>query len=141
MLIIRYLLLTAVFLPFILNAEVEENYPVLLDKNQSIPGVIYNLSGDRFISVKNNWLDKTTTLSIFNSNLDKRSLILNKTEIRDLYSEDSFNVAIAASNNRAFLTIFYPDFSVKKIHLLDTNIGLNDKFKILKQINRCLNIL
>ncbi|MCB0701910.1 MAG: PAS domain-containing sensor histidine kinase [Ignavibacteriae bacterium] len=131
MLIIRYLLLTAVFLPFILNAEVEENYPVLLDKNQSIPGVIYNLSGDRFISVKNNWLDKTTTLSIFNSNLDKRSLILNKTEIRDLYSEDSFNVAIAASNNRAFLTIFYPDFSVKKIHLLDTNIGLNDKFKIL----------
>ncbi|MFA7325226.1 MAG: ATP-binding protein [Candidatus Kapaibacterium sp.] len=130
MLFLRFLYLSILLLPGILHANTEDNYHIILEKKQSNPGRIYNLTGDRFIIVKNNWLDKTTTLSIFNSELQKKSLILNNTEIRDLYSKDTIITAIATSKRRAFLTRFDTHFSVSKLFLLDTNTDINDELKI-----------
>lgn len=130
MFLLRFLYLSLLILPSLLYANSEDNYPLILEKKQTNPGKIYNLTGDRFITIKNNWLDKTTTLSIFNSKLQKKSLILNNTEIRDIYSKDSTNTAIATSKRKAFLTRFNSDFSAHKIHLLDTNTDINDVLKI-----------
>jgi len=130
LLFLRFLYLSILLLPGILHANTEDNYHIILEKKQSNPGRIYNLTGDRFIIVKNNWLDKTTTLSIFNSELQKKSLILNNTEIRDLYSKDTIITAIATSKRRAFLTRFDTHFSVSKLFLLDTNTDINDELKI-----------
>jgi len=127
----RFLYLSILLLPGFLYANSEENYPITLEKKHSIPGKLYNITGDNFVAVKNNWLDKTATLTIFNSELQKKSLILNNTEIRDLYSKDTINAAIATSKRRAFLTRFNNNFSVRKIYLLDTNSDVNDKLKIL----------
>jgi len=127
---IRFLYLFCLLLPSLLHANSEDNYPIILEKKQTNPGKIYNLSRDGFIIIKNNWLDKTTTLSIFNSELQKKSLILNNTEIRDFYSKDTINAAIATSKRRAFLTRFDPHFSVEKLFLLDTNTDVNDNLKI-----------
>lgn len=128
--LVRFLYLFCILLPSIIIANSEDNYPILLEKKQTNPGKIYNLTGDGFVVVKNNWLDKTTTLSVFNSELQKKSLILNNTEIRDLYSNDSLTSAIATSKRRAFLTKFDSYFSVSKIFLLDTITDINDKLKI-----------
>lgn len=130
MFLLRFLYLSLLLLPSILLANTEDNYPIMLEKKQTNPGKIYNLTGDRFIIIKNNWLDKTTTLSIFNSELQKRSLILNNTEIRDFYSKDTLLAAIATSKRRAFLTRFDTHFSVSKLFLLDTNTDINDELKI-----------
>lgn len=130
MFLLRFLYLSLLLLPSILLANTEDNYPIMLEKKQTNPGKIYNLTGDRFILIKNNWLDKTTTLSIFNSELQKRSLILNNTEIRDFYSKDTLLAAIATSKRRAFLTRFDTHFSVSKLFLLDTNTDINDELKI-----------
>lgn len=131
MFLIRFLYLSLLILPGLLYANSEDNYPIILEKKQTNPGKLYNLTGDKFITVKNNWLDKTSTLSIFDSNLQKKSLILNNTEIRDFYAKDTISAAIATSKRRAFLTRFNSDFSVRKIHLLDTNTEINDELKIL----------
>ena len=130
MFLIRFLYLSLLLLPSILRANTEDNYPIILEKKQTNPGKIYNLTGDRFIIVKNNWLDKTTTLSVFNTELQKKSLVLNNTEIRDLYSKDTIIAAIATSKRRAFLTRFDSHFSVNKLFLLDTNTDVNDELKI-----------
>lgn len=118
------------FNTFILIANDESIYPIKLEKKLEISGELYELPNNEIISIKNNWLDKTTTLSIFDSSLNKKSLILNNTEIRDLFVRDSNIAAIANSQRRAFLTTFNDDFTIKKIHLLDTNTNIDDKFQI-----------
>lgn len=115
---------------FFLIANDESIYPIKLEKKIEIPGELYELPNNELISIKNNWLDKTTTLSIFDSTLTKKSLILNNTEIREFYTNNSTISAIANSKRRAFLTIFNNDFTINKIHLLDTNSYIDDKYKI-----------
>lgn len=125
------LLLVLYFLfSYISSANIENNYPVLLDKKIELSGELYKLPHNQLVSIKNNWLDKTATISIFDSLLSKRSLILNNTEIRDLYVEHTLITAIANSKKRAFITKFDSLFSIQKIFLLDTNSNPNDIFVI-----------
>lgn len=129
---IRLILFLIISFSYSLFANTENNYPIKLEKKVTIPGLVYKLSGNNFVVIKNNWLDKTTTISMFDDDLEKKSLILNNTEISDLYSKDSNIISIATSKRRAFLSKFNPDFTVNKIHLLDTNFNVTDNFKIQK---------
>lgn len=118
-----------------LFADTEGNYPIKLEKKFSLSGRAYKLNQNNFVVVNNNWLDKTTTISILDSELEKKSLILNNTEIRDLFVDDSLIVSVAISNRRAFLTTFNSDFTVNKIFLLDTNISVTDNLQVHESHN------
>lgn len=124
-----------ILLSYSLSANTEDNYPTQLEKKITVPGVCYYIFDHDIVTIKNNWLDKTTTISIFDKDLEKKSLILNNTEIRDFYSIDSNIIAIATSKRRAFLTKFNPDFTVKKIYLLDTNFNISDNYKIHRYLD------
>jgi len=93
-------------------------------------GTIYPSKTSEFIVIQNNWLENTSTVNLFDKKLDKKSLILNNTEIRDLYQTDSTIAGLVISNNRSFLTLFNNDYSVSELHLLDTISSVNDKFRI-----------
>jgi signal transduction histidine kinase len=94
------------------------------------PGKIFTADTSKFVVIQNNWLENTATVNIFNNELEKKSLILNNTEIRDLFCTDSSYASLVVSNNRPFLTLLNDDYSVKELHLLDTLSSVNDNFKI-----------
>ncbi len=93
-------------------------------------GTIYPSNNSEFIVIQNNWLENTSTVNLFDKKLDKKSLILNNTEIRDLYQTDSTIAGLVISNNRSFLTLFNDGYSVRELHLLDTLSSVNDEFRI-----------
>ncbi|MFN3196723.1 MAG: sensor histidine kinase [Chlorobiota bacterium] len=112
------------------QANEADNYSTTLIQRYNLPGKIYPVDSEQFVVIQNNWLENTATVNIFDDKLAKKSLILNNTEIRDLYTADSNYASLVISNNRSFLTLLNDDFSVKELHLLDTISGVNDRFKI-----------
>lgn len=112
------------------QANEADNYSTTLIQRYNLPGKIYPVDSEQFVVIQNNWLENTATVNILDDKLAKKSLILNNTEIRDLYTADSNYASLVISNNRSFLTLLNDDFSVKELHLLDTISGVNDRFKI-----------
>jgi signal transduction histidine kinase len=112
------------------HANEADNYSTTLIQRYNLPGKIYPVNSEKFVVIQNNWLENTATVNIFDDKLVKKSLILNNTEIRDLYTADSNYASLVISNNRSFLTLLNDDFSVKELHLLDTISSVNDRFGI-----------
>ena len=113
-----------------LLANEADNYSTTLNQRYTLSGKIYPVDSDKFVVIQNNWLENTATVNSIDEDLEKKSLILNNTEIRDLYTTDTNYASLVLSNNRSFLTILNDDFSVKELHLLDTVSNVSDKFKI-----------